>query len=68
MTPVRFATSRLCRGIFTPNLSNWYVSTTLAQLGLEYRVENARFIDWNQRLLQDSQVLVRVKGEERSVP
>jgi electron transport complex protein RnfB len=40
----------------------WYVSTTVAQLGLEFRVENARFIDWNQRLLQDSQVLVRVKG------
>ena len=40
----------------------WCVSMTLTQLGLEFRVENARFIDWNQRLLQDSQVLVRVKG------
>jgi hypothetical protein len=25
-------------------------------------VENARFIDWNQRLLQDNQLLGRVKG------
>lgn len=40
----------------------WYVSRTLTQLGFEFRVENARFIDWNQRLLQDSQLLGRVKG------
>jgi hypothetical protein len=41
---------------------NWYVSTTLTQLGLEFREENARFVGWGQRLLQYSQVLARVKG------
>jgi hypothetical protein len=40
----------------------WYVSTTLAQFGLEFREENARFMGWDQRLLYDSQVLGRVKG------
>jgi hypothetical protein len=56
------------RSLITPEFKDgecrqlWYVSTTLAQLGLEFREENARFMGWDQRLLYDSQVLGRVKG------
>jgi len=40
----------------------WYVSMILRQLVREFREENIALASLAQRLLNDSQVLVRVKG------